>query len=261
MAIERYLVALDAIGISLRVRHDFASYVAIRRMQGETHLNQAFDPARVRFGGDDFWLLAQNRSAEPIATYCLRRFQVGDFFTLIRTQRLWFSRRPRALDRRFAIACDIPPFGGEVAHGGGLWVRRDYRGRPRLPEVLPRFARAVALQARPFDHDTAMIRDEPGEPADEADRKARYMGKTVYGFARVSRFVDGWFPPERRRAVMHLCHATREEAATSLIAPSAHLCGERLRRVELGERPFVYQHDQAVDAAAIGGERQHQAGV
>ena len=260
-AIEGYISALDKAGISLRVRRNFESYVALRRSHGETHLNQAFDPAKVRFGRGDFWLLAENREGEPIATYCLRRFFVDDFYALIRSQRLWFSDRPCSVGLSFVVECDIPPFGGEVSHGGGLWVRDDHRGRSRLALVMPRFARAVALRTRPFDHDTAMIRNDPRDCADAADRKAAYMGKRIYGFARVRRFVDGWFPPEDREAIMHLCHATRAEAVASLIVPVARDAGEPLRRIELRKMPLVYRYDKAVHTPPVRGKRQHQAGV
>lgn len=43
-AIENYLTSFAAIGISLRLRRNFSTYVAIRRANGDTHLNQTFDP-------------------------------------------------------------------------------------------------------------------------------------------------------------------------------------------------------------------------
>jgi hypothetical protein len=202
--------------INLQILSDFRNYGLIRRAQGDRHLNQAFDVRHVEFSDGDFWLLAQNHNSEPVATYCLRRFVVDDFYDLIRSLTLWFSKRPLPADPRFVVQCEIPSFGGEVVHGGGLWIRKDYRGSPRLAAVMPRFARAVALRRRPFDHDSAMIRNNPVDREHAAERKASYMGKRVYGFARVHRFVRGWFPPEGRDAVMHLCHATRAEAIASL---------------------------------------------
>jgi hypothetical protein len=246
-------------GISIERRCDFATYTAIRRTHGDRHLNQAFDPLHVTFGEGDFWLLAENERGEGIATYCLRRFIVRDFFDLIRSLELWFSRPPRQVDPRFAIDCAIPPFGGEVIHGGGLWIREDYRGSSRLAVVMPHLARALALGDRPFDHDTAMIRNDPGDAAETAERKAIYMGKRVYGFARVDRFVDGWFPPEARNAVMHLCHATRVEAIASLFA--MHAKSADLEFGELRKRPFVYQDYQSIHPAAILSQRQQQASI
>ncbi|MBV8890110.1 MAG: hypothetical protein JO267_10035 [Alphaproteobacteria bacterium] len=216
-AIDDYVANLGAAGISLRLRRNFHNYVAVRHSYGETHLNQAFDPQHVRFGLHDFWVLAENRAGEPIATYCSRRFRVENFFDLIRSQALWFGDRPRLVDPRFIVECEIPPFGGEVLHGGGLWVRPDYRGATNLSAILPRFARAIALRNRPLDFDSGMIRNDPADPPRLADRKAAFMGVRAYGFARVHRFVDGWFPPEGRAAIMHLCHSTRSEVVGSLI--------------------------------------------
>ncbi|HEV2098233.1 MAG TPA: hypothetical protein VGR45_04835 [Stellaceae bacterium] len=251
--IDRYRAALAAAGISLRECHNFADYAAIRHAHGDTHLNQAFDPAFTRFGPDDFWLLAQNSSGEPVATYCVRRLAVENFYDLIRSQALWFGGRSVA-DPRFVVDCQIPPFGGEVAHAGGLWVREDYRGatrQPRLSTVMSRLACGIALRNRPFDHDSAMIRIDPNDPPDLADRKAVALGVNAYGFARACRFVNGWFPPEGRDAVMHLCHSTRAEAVASLSPSPSTAAAAPLRRVELRQRPFVYQHEQLVDALAV----------
>lgn len=218
-AIDGYVEALAAHRTSLRVRHNFRDYAAIRYVHGDIHLNQAFDPIFTRFGSEDFWLLAQNQVGDPIATYCVRRFIVDDFYRLIRSQALWFGAA-RPVDPRFVVECEIPPFGGEVAHAGGLWVREDYRGafrQPRLSTVMSRLACAITLRNRPFDHDSAMIRITPRGSAEVADRKAVSLGVGAYGFARACRYVDGWFPPEGREAIMHLCHSTRAEALASLV--------------------------------------------
>lgn len=229
-AIEASVNALATAGLSLRVRRNFDAYRAIRAANGDTHLNQAFDPGHTRFGGCDFWLSVQNRHGTVIATYCSRRIVVADFYDMIRSQALWFGGGPRLVDPRFVVVTEIPAFGGEVLHGGGLWVRRDYRCVYRLAEVLPRLARAIGLRIAPFDHDSGMILDNPADAPRLADRKAKAMALRTYGFARVSRFADGWFPPERRNAIVHLCHATRAEAVASLVIPlPAISAGPRVR--------------------------------
>jgi hypothetical protein len=218
-SIEHSISFLGEAGISLRVRRNFETYLAIRRAHGDTHFNQSFDPRETRFGDDDFWLLAENQQGQEIATYCVRRLIVSDFYALIRSQALWFSDVQRLVDQPLTVKCAIPAFGGEVSHGGGLWVRQDYRGCSRMAVVMPRFARAIALRIRPFHHDSAMIRDDPRDRPEVAHRKALFMGKRVYGFARVHRLVEGWFPPEARQAIIHLCHSTRAEAVESLFTP------------------------------------------
>ena len=88
---------------------------------------------------------------------------------------------------------------------------------------MPRFARAIALRSRPFDHDSGMIRNDLQDGAKVADRKAAFMGKRIYGFARVHRVVDGWFPPDTRETIIYLCHSTRAEAVDSLVVQRAAL--------------------------------------
>src|SRR5215467_4825326 len=105
IAIEGSIASLGAVGIALRVRRNFATYTAIRRSHGDVRLNQAFDPRETRFGHDDFWLLAENHDGEAIATYCLRRFLVEDFYALVRSQALWFSSRPSVFDPHFHVEC------------------------------------------------------------------------------------------------------------------------------------------------------------
>jgi hypothetical protein len=259
-SLSRYAIRLGKSGISLQVRQDFNGYMSIRLAEGDLHLNQAFDPQYVQLCADDFWLLAQNLDEEPIATYCLRRFLVDDFYDLVRSLTLWFTNRSELVDPRFAVKCEIPPFGGEIVHGGGLWIRSDYRGSSRLAQIMPRFARAVALRNRPFDHDSAMIRNDPRDRADVAERKAAYMGRRVYGFARVHRFADGWFPPEGREAVMHLCHATRAEAISSLLAP-LYAAGKGLRRTQFNETPLVDQNNKPVHSPTVLSKWQEQASI
>ena len=259
IAIEGSIAALGDVGISLQVRRNFETYAAIRRTHGDIHMNQTFDPRETRFGPDDFWLLAENHDGEAIATYCLRRFFVEDFYGLVRSQALWFSNRPLLVDPHFVVECAIPPFGGEISHGGGLWVREDYRGSFRLAMIMPRFARAIALRTRPLDHDSGMILNDLRDRTNVVDRKATFMGRRVYGFARVHRLVDGWFPPEARRAIIHLCHSTRAEAVGSLLALRATLDG--LRRPKLGKRPLVYQHDKLVNSPTIRSKGEKQARV
>ena len=259
---ERELRAmLAAGGASLHARHDFREYTAIRRRHGATHLNQAFDPRHVKFGTDDFWLLATNAAREAIATYCLRRLIVADFFDLVRSQELWFCRRSRRADRRFVVECEIPVFGGEIVHGGGLWIRDDYRGSSRLAPILPHFARALALRRRPFDHDSAMIRNDLADPPALAERKARFMGIKVYGYARARRFVDGWFPPEGRAAIMHLCHSTQAEAIASLSVTGLVADSLAKRGAEVRQLPFVDQHYQPIYAPPVLSQGQQQARI
>jgi hypothetical protein len=219
LAIEQYVEGLAAIGLAVRVRRDFDNYVTMRHAQGDTHLNQAFDPAFTCFNSDDFWLLAQNQAREPIASYCVRRLIVEDFYDLVRSQALWFGQ-PGKADPQFAVECDISSFGGEVSHGGGLWVREDYRGawrQPRLSTVMMCLGRALGLRNRPFDHDSAMILVDPRRaPHGLAGRKAISLAVDGYRFARARPLVNGWFPPEGRAALLYLCHSTRGEALASL---------------------------------------------
>jgi hypothetical protein len=255
LAIEGYIASLADAGITLRVKRNFETYAAIRIANGVMHLNQAFDPRHVRFGNDDFWLLALDRRGEAVATYCVRHFMVDDFYALIRSQALWFGSRPRSVDPYFVVDCAIPSLGGEVVHEGGCWVRRDYRGRskhPRLSREISRLARAIALRNRPFDYDTGMILNDPRDRPEVTSRKAVSLGIEAYGFAGVHRLVDGWFPPEGRDATLYLCYSTRKDALTSL----AKRRDAALRAFEFRQEPLVEQNEELIDALSVGAQWQ-----
>jgi hypothetical protein len=271
LAIEGYIASLAEAGITLRVRRNFETYTAIRLANGTMQLNQAFDPRHVRFGNDDFWLLALDRRGAAIATYCVRHLVVDDFYDLIRSsygvirsQARGFGNRPRLADPPFVVACRLPAFGGEVIHEGGCWVRVDYRGRskqPRLSHALARLARAIALRNRPFDHDTGMILNDPRDPPEVTSRKAVSLGIEAYGFAGVRR-VNGWYPPERRNATLYLCYSTRTEALASLAPMSPQNPGtQSLRYLEFRQEPFVEQNEELIDPPTICGQRQQEPSV
>jgi hypothetical protein len=265
LAIEGHIGSLADAGITLRVKRNFETYAAIRLANGVMHFNQAFDPRHVRLGNDDFWLLALDRRGEAVATYCVRRFIVDDFYDLIRSQALWFGRRPRLADPRFVVDCTIPSFGGQVIYEGGNWVRKDYRGRCRQPRVchaLSRLARAIALRNGPFDYDTAMILNDPRDRPEVTSRKAVSLGIEACGFAGVHRFVNGWFPPEGREAILYLCYSTRAEAMASLAPPLMRNAGAQgLRPLEFWQEPLVEQNEELIDASSICGQWQQEPSV
>jgi hypothetical protein len=207
--------------IQLSVRLNFKAFAEIRKAFGHK-LNQAFDPEFTKFGPNDFWVSANLQTGElrdgPIAMAAMRVFHVDDFFEIIQDQSLWFGE-PRKLDPRFHVYCEIPPFGGVVGHCGSLWVHPHYRGsKPgvRLSSLLPRYCRAIAIRNFGIEHDTGMIRTVPRTDLAKADRKARFTGTRVYGYARVEPFCDGWFAPDKVPAIVHLAHSTRHEALVDL---------------------------------------------
>ena len=209
--------AARAAGTPIHVSRDFERYVAVRRAYGAHHLNQAFDPCHVRFDARDFWLLAEDRDGAPLATYCSRTFEIGDFYSLVISQTLWFGAGLRLVDPRFEVRRTLPAFGGTVAHAGGFWIRPEHRGHLALTRLMPRLARALALRNAAIEHDSGMLLDDPSEPVRERLEARAAAAVRTYGFARAGVMVDGWFPPEHRVARVRLCHSNRAEAISSLL--------------------------------------------
>ena len=65
--IDGCTAALERVGLFVRLRRNFDAYRAIRAANGDTHLNQAFDPRHTRFGGSDFWISVENTQGTVIA--------------------------------------------------------------------------------------------------------------------------------------------------------------------------------------------------
>jgi len=260
-AIDRLLQLLDSEGISIAKDRDFNLYKGIREQHGERHLNQAFDAEFAEFGPRDFCLFTKNENSETIATYCIRRLITDNFYDLIRSQKLWFSKRPRESSQALMLECEEPAIAGEVAHGGGLWVRPDYRGWSHLAFVLPRLARALSFIECPFDHDTGMIRAAAGEEAKLAERKALFAGNRLYGFSRTIRLVNGWFPPAARPAIVHLCHASGNEVLASLMngiplsdpacALSTRPAGQPVVNLDGRQPPFFGKYEMNGSSLAV----------
>jgi len=207
-AIDGYAEVLHAHRLRLHVLRDFERYVAVRRAQDDHHLNQAFHPRHTRIGKRDFWLLVEDSDGHAAATFCTRILEVENFYAVIRTQSLWFGLRPTVVDSRFVVSCTIPPFGGLVGYGGGLWIRPDKRHHERLAQIMPRLARAFALRNCDIDHDSAMLLNSADPALAIKSRQRAAAAARTYGFARAEPFVEGWFPPEQCEALVHLCHST-----------------------------------------------------
>jgi hypothetical protein len=162
-------------------------------------------------------LLAEDSHGAPLATYCSRLFEIRDFYSLIVSQALWFGPGPRLVDACFEVRRGVQPFGGTVAHAGGFWITPAHRGHLGLTRLMPRIARALALRNDAIEHDSGMLLDDPDETARERVEARAAAAVRTYGFARAGVIVDGWFPPEHRRARVRLCHSSRAEAISSLL--------------------------------------------
>jgi hypothetical protein len=208
VCVQRYCEQLInealSLELSVHVETDFRAFANYRGGVGDGFCYPSFDPARCRIGRADFWLRLVNDAGDTVAANATRIFaDVEDFFQLVRTEALWSDRLPRVVGRSEPV-CSISPFGGVIAHFGGLWVEPSQRGRG-LAKLLPALARGLALRNLSFDFDTSLV----FEPL-----VGLALGQ--YQYPRCELVIDGYFPPTGKSERVYLCQMSRAEALTSM---------------------------------------------
>jgi hypothetical protein len=204
-ALERLTDEMIDIGINVYVETDFEEFARLRRSVGEGGCYPAVDPRHSRLDKDAFWLRVTDRDDNLVALYAERIYRTEDFMTLMRSERIWFDRMPRAISADYRLIEDaFDAFGGTVGHGCGMWVHPSAR-RHGLSAFLPDFQRALAVRNYNIDWQTCLVFADLAEHT----RKA-------YGYSRVEKVVDGYFPVTRATAEVYLGRMTRNEVLARL---------------------------------------------
>jgi hypothetical protein len=186
------------------VESDFHAFARHRRSVGDGFCDPSFDPTRCTIGAGDFWLRVVDDAGDTVAAGATRILHgVDDFFQLMLSERLWGERPLRPVGRCRPV-CSIAPFGGVIAHFGGLWVEPSQRGRG-LAKLVAALARGLALRNHAFDFETSLV----FEPlVDVAKRQREYP--------RCDLVIDGHFPSTGRSERVYLCHRSRAEALRAM---------------------------------------------
>jgi hypothetical protein len=187
-------------GVSLTVEHDFEEFARLRKMVGDGGCYPSVDPRYSRLDRDAFWLRAVDRNDRLIAFNAERIYRTDDFMALMRSERLWFDRGPRAVSPEYRlIEAALETFGGVVGHGCGMWVHPSVR-RHGISAFLPAYQRAIAIRNYAIDWQTCLA---------FADL-AKHI-RTAYGYTRVERVIDGYFPVTGKPAEVYLGRISRDE--------------------------------------------------
>jgi hypothetical protein len=193
-------------GLRLEIEHNFDLFASIRGRVADKWVYPACDPHLSDIETDALWVRAVDRGGETVATGAVRIFETDDFYELMRSERLWFRTPGIGAPKRCPVDCSIPPFGGTIGHGGGVWVHPTWRGRG-LAGIMPKFARALTVRNNEIDYETGLVFEE-----------LRSLPLRAYGFPRVAKIVDGFFPPTGKAERVYLCHITRNEVLTDMRA-------------------------------------------
>jgi hypothetical protein len=196
---------LEAMGLAAAVETDFKALRRLLDAQGAC-TNPSFDPARSRFGVEDFWLRLTDRRGREVGCSAERVFELVDFTDLLRTGRLWYAEGFAAIgDAGAELPVSLPSrhLGGRVGHGGSTWVHPAWRGR-RLAACLTGLGRALSFGTLACDFATGVVRGDGPSPAGGVPR-------TACGYPHVELAIDGFFPPLQRPERIYLCWLSRAE--------------------------------------------------
>ncbi len=192
------------LGLSVHVETDFHAFARYRKSVGDGFCYPSFDPTCCRIAPSDFWLRVVDDAGDIVAAQAARFFDdVEDFYHLMRSETLWYDRMIHEVGR-CRPNCTIPPFGGVVAHNGGMWVSRPHRLRG-LAKLLPALSRGLQLRNHSFDFDTGLVFERIAQVA-----------LTLYQYPRCELVIDGYFPPTGKSERVYLCHMSRDEALRSV---------------------------------------------
>lgn len=200
--IQRLFPAYEARGLEFQVSSDFAEFVAIRHRSANGFVYPTYDPEQSAISPENaFWVKILNPAGEVIGGQATRIFETPDFYPLLRSGRVWFDRSLAPVPK-FPFDCPLPPFGGRVAHLGGLWVDEAYRGR-RLASLICATTRAITLRNFGFDHECGLC----FEPV-----ALRRLPIDAYGHPQLALCIDGYFPVSGKLERVYLSHVSRVQA-------------------------------------------------
>src|SRR5258708_413255 len=91
--IRRLFPAYESRGLEFHVSTDFDEFVAIRRASANGFVYPTYDPGQSRIAPENgFWVKICNGAGEIVAGQATRLFDTEDFYTLLRSGRVWTDR-------------------------------------------------------------------------------------------------------------------------------------------------------------------------
>ena len=222
--VDKLLAELDQAGLELTVDSETAGWVDFMRTAPEIgHITTTFDP---RHSGanyqNSFWVNLKTGSGEIVTCACHRVFQTDDFIELLRSNHLFFDKKPQLKHflMNLSLPENCPRISGTVGHSGGFWVHPDFRGAG-LGALIPRLVRTLSLRHFNLDWNTVAMRNTA---------RRRAMARQAYGYDHDYILSIGVWPPYGEPYDMQLMYMSRAEilaqaradaSATELLAAAA----------------------------------------
>jgi len=187
------------VGLTLKVSTDMAGFIHYLRNEpaSDTHGTPTTHDPQLSYlhPGNSFWVYLEDARGEIVAVHGQRLCETRDFINDCLRQTYFQDLTPKIhqdpLDL-YPEANDIQ-LQGRLAFGGGLYIRREWRGKDLL--IFNRCSRTLALRHFDADYVVGALRNSP-------NRWRMALGGV--GYAECSLFVKGSFPgkPESRDTII-----------------------------------------------------------
>lgn len=155
--LSRFVLAADRAmrrrGVTLRLRHDFDELLNINKFYVARDLwyplLDAFNPLYTDLTPENaYWISGEDNAGEIVATWGARIYDWTHTNLAEQACAMWYGRDA---GRRCVVTAEAARLiTGNVAWGGGAWVRPDFRGR-QLSYLTSRILKAYACARWPID--------------------------------------------------------------------------------------------------------------
>lgn len=203
--IDKAITALGEMGLKLNVESDMSAWAKLMESAfPEGKINTTYDPRSSLAGPENcFWINMETRNGDIISYACNRVFQTEDFIELVRSNLLFYDRKPilKHIAVNFKVSPDCPTISGRVGHGGAFWVRPDYRGRG-FAGFVPHLLRALSLRHFNIDWHTTAVR---------STSRRRSMAQNAFGYQTSYITTAGCWPPYGEDLAVDLLYMSRAQ--------------------------------------------------
>ncbi len=187
------------IGLTLKVSTDMASFIDYlgNEPAKDTHGTPTTHNPELSYlhPGNSFWVYLEDARGEIVACHGQRLCETRDFINDCLRQTYFQDLTPKIRQDPLDLYPEANEIQlrGRLAFGGGLYIRREWRGKDLL--IFNRCSRTLALRHFDADYVVGTLRNTPS-------RQGMALGGVAY--AECSRFVKGAFPgkPESRDTIV-----------------------------------------------------------
>ncbi|OIR09061.1 hypothetical protein GALL_86670 [mine drainage metagenome] len=165
--IGRYILLIAeqarALGVTFHLGRGFERLLEVNRLHADSWspLAPTFDPRCSEITADTALYIEGRHDGEPVVTLAIRRYDwpastLAEEWESGRFAYRDPARQMQAEERWVAGAPAAASIGGRVTFGGGLWFRRDFRGR-RIPLLTAGLMRCLSLTTWNPDYAIGML--------------------------------------------------------------------------------------------------------